>query len=36
LIDIIGDWMWPLHLVVDHEALVHYALGSEASLGSAV
>ncbi|MFL6047098.1 MAG: DEDD exonuclease domain-containing protein [Propionibacteriaceae bacterium] len=36
LIDITGDWMWPLHLVVNHEALVRYALGGEASLGSAV
>jgi DNA polymerase III subunit epsilon len=27
LIDITGDWMWPLHAVLDHEALVHYALG---------
>ena len=35
LIDITGDWMWPLHLVVDHEALVRYALGGEAPLGSA-
>ena len=27
LIEITGDWMWPLHAVLDHEALVHYALG---------
>jgi DNA polymerase III subunit epsilon len=27
LIDITGDWMWPLHAVLDHEALVQYALG---------
>jgi len=30
LIDITGDWMWPLHAVLDHEALVHYALGDVA------
>jgi DNA polymerase-3 subunit epsilon len=28
LIDITGNWMWPLHAVLDHEALVHYAIGS--------
>jgi DNA polymerase-3 subunit epsilon len=28
LIDITGDWMWPLHAVLDHEALVHHALGT--------
>ena len=27
LIDITGDWMWPIHAVLDHEALVQYALG---------
>ena len=27
LIEITGDWMWPLHAVLDHEALVHCALG---------
>ena len=27
LIDITGDWMWPIHAVLDHEALVEYALG---------
>jgi DNA polymerase-3 subunit epsilon len=27
LIDITGDWMWPLHAVLDQAALVHYALG---------
>ena len=27
LIEITGDWMWPLHAVLDHEELVHYALG---------
>jgi DNA polymerase-3 subunit epsilon len=26
LIDITGEWMWPLHAVLDHEALVHHAL----------
>jgi DNA polymerase III subunit epsilon len=31
LIDITGDWMWPLHAVLDHEALVHYALGEVAA-----
>ena len=30
LIDITGDWMWPLHAVLDHESLVHYALGDVA------
>ena len=32
LIEIIGDWMWPLHAVLDHEALVHYALGGVAAV----
>ena len=32
LIDISGDWMWPLHAVLDHEALVHHALGEMAAL----
>ena len=27
LIDITGDWAWPLHAVLDHEKLVAYALG---------
>lgn len=27
LIEITGDWIWPLHAVLDHEALVQYALG---------
>ena len=27
LIDITGDWMWPIHAVLDHDALVQYALG---------
>jgi DNA polymerase-3 subunit epsilon len=31
LIDITGDWMWPLHAVLDHEALVQYALGELAA-----
>jgi DNA polymerase-3 subunit epsilon len=26
LIEITGDWMWPLHAVIDHDALVHHAL----------
>jgi DNA polymerase III subunit epsilon len=26
LIDITGEWMWPLHAVLDHQALVHHAL----------
>jgi DNA polymerase-3 subunit epsilon len=30
LIEITGDWMWPLHAVLDHEALVHNALGNSA------
>ena len=30
LIEITGDWMWPLHAVLDHEALVHHALGDSA------
>ena len=28
LIDITGDWMWPIHAVLDDEALVEYALGN--------
>jgi DNA polymerase-3 subunit epsilon len=28
LIEITGDWAWPLHAVLDHEALVRHALGS--------
>jgi DNA polymerase-3 subunit epsilon len=31
LIEITGDWMWPLHAVLDHEALVHHALGDLAA-----
>ncbi|HMI34095.1 MAG TPA: DEDD exonuclease domain-containing protein [Propionibacteriaceae bacterium] len=31
LIDITGDWMWPLHAVLDHDALVHHALGEVAA-----
>ncbi len=27
LIEITGDWAWPLHAVIDHEALVTHALG---------
>jgi DNA polymerase III subunit epsilon len=27
LIEITGDWMWPLHAVLDHESLVRHALG---------
>jgi DNA polymerase-3 subunit epsilon len=27
LMEVTGDWMWPLHAVLDHEALVHHALG---------
>ena len=27
LIEITGDWMWPLHAVLDHESFVHHALG---------
>ena len=26
IIDIIGDWMWPLHAVLDHDGLVRHAL----------
>lgn len=33
LIDITGDWMWPLHAVLDHQSLVHYALGSATARG---
>jgi DNA polymerase-3 subunit epsilon len=22
-----GDWAWPLHAVLDHDSLVHHALG---------
>ena len=35
LIEITGDWMWPLHAVLDHEALVHYALGEVAAASPA-
>jgi len=28
LMEVTGDWMWPLHAVVDHSALVEHALGS--------
>jgi DNA polymerase-3 subunit epsilon len=27
LIEITGEWMWPLHAVLDHESLVRHALG---------
>ena len=27
LMEITGDWVWPLHAVLDHDALVHHALG---------
>jgi DNA polymerase-3 subunit epsilon len=27
LMEITGDWMWPLHAVLDHDALVQHALG---------
>ncbi|HEY5820542.1 MAG TPA: DEDD exonuclease domain-containing protein [Propionibacteriaceae bacterium] len=27
LIEITGDWMWPLHAVLDHRTLVEHALG---------
>jgi DNA polymerase III subunit epsilon len=36
LIEITGDWIWPLHAVLDHEALVRYALGEWPCVGSAV
>jgi DNA polymerase III subunit epsilon len=26
LIEIVGDWMWPLHAVLDHDGLVRHAL----------
>ncbi|WP_344804131.1 DEDD exonuclease domain-containing protein [Microlunatus ginsengisoli] len=29
IIDIVGDWMWPLHAVLDHEGLVRHALSHE-------
>ncbi|WP_375431627.1 DEDD exonuclease domain-containing protein [uncultured Friedmanniella sp.] len=32
LIEITGDWAWPLHAVIDHEALVEHALGSRAGV----
>ena len=32
LIEITGDWMWPLHAVLNHETLVQYALGEVAAL----
>jgi DNA polymerase-3 subunit epsilon len=28
LIEITGDWAWPLHAVIDHESLVMHALGA--------
>jgi DNA polymerase III subunit epsilon len=28
LMDIVGDWAWPLHAVLDHDALVTHALGA--------
>jgi DNA polymerase-3 subunit epsilon len=34
IIEITGDWMWPLHAVLDHDRLVQHALG--APLGPAV
>jgi len=27
LMEVTGDWMWPLHAVIDHDALVEHALG---------
>ena len=27
LIDVVGDWSWPLHAVLDHETFVRHALG---------
>ena len=27
LMEVTGDWMWPLHAVLDHDALVEHALG---------
>jgi DNA polymerase-3 subunit epsilon len=30
LIEITGDWAWPLHAVIDHDALVTHALGTPA------
>ncbi len=32
LMEITGDWMWPLHAVLDHDALVHHALGPATAL----
>ncbi len=34
LIDITGDWMWPLHAVLTHADLVHHALGAGAAEGT--
>jgi DNA polymerase-3 subunit epsilon len=28
LMEVTGDWMWPLHAVVDHDSLVEHALGA--------
>ena len=28
LMEVTGDWMWPLHAVLDHDALVEHALGA--------
>jgi len=28
LMEAAGDWMWPLHAVLDHDALVGHALGA--------
>jgi DNA polymerase-3 subunit epsilon len=36
LIEITGDWMWPLHAVLDHASFVHHALGARSSPGSLV
>ena len=33
LIEVVGDWMWPLHAVLDHESLVTHALGRPAPTG---
>ncbi len=33
LIEVVGDWMWPLHAVLDHESLVAHALGRSAPTG---
>ena len=36
LMEVAGDWMWPLHAVLDHDALVGHALGAAGHGSSAL